>query len=70
MQQAKRVRMYNRATQMEEIEIVNEERYIQLRSMPFIHILEVDMVNITNYSTEVHELGGITPAFRKMWESL
>jgi hypothetical protein len=66
--EAKKVTMYNTVTKIEDSEVCNEERYEQLKSMPFIHIEKVERVIAD--SDYINMIGGITPAFKKMWDSI
>lgn len=67
-QTAYKVTTYNNVTKMEGIEICNNERYVQLRGLPFIHIEKVEVVE--HEEDYIHGLGGVTPAFQRMWDSL
>ena len=66
--EAKKVTMYNTVTQIEDSEVCNEERYIQLKGFPFIHIRKVELVKAE--SDYVNMKGGVTPAFKRMWDGI
>jgi len=59
--------MFNSVTLVQDSEIVDEERFAQLKGFPFIHIKSIEDV-LADSDTEVHGLGGVTAAFRRMWE--
>lgn len=68
MMQANKVTMWNTALSMEQTEICNNERLAQLKALPFI--IDVRVERIEYEDQYICGIGGVTPAFRELWESV
>jgi hypothetical protein len=50
------------------VEVCNDERLAQLKSMPFMMIEKVEKVQ--EEEDQIRGIGGITPAFQRMWDAM
>lgn len=68
MTKANKAKVYNNVLQLYGEEICNDERLAQLKGMPFMTIISVE--NVEHDEDEIRGIGGVTPAFKRMWESM
>jgi len=72
MVKAYKVSFWNGVLNMEQSETASLERVKRLKSMPFVHNLKVNEINVPDQEADrtIYDEGGVTKSFRKMWAGL